>query len=339
MPDDDPGCTHGWTPAALRDVAMGFQRSRVLLSAIELRLFGLIGEGGHTSAELAGRASTDPRATDRLLNALCAMRLLVKREGRFWNTPESRRYLDDGSQEFAAGLGHTASMWHTWSGLTDAVREGRPSLRAAINDRGDAWLKPFIAAMHYRAVQQAPQVADLIGLDGVARVLDVGGGSGAFAMAFAAKQPGLVAVVFDLPNVLPLTREYIAEADLTCCVTTAVGDYLVDPLPAGFDLVFLSAVIHSNSAVQNAALVRSCAAALNPGGRLVVLDWVMSDDRVAPPAGAFFALNMLVATDHGDTFTDGEIRGWMDGAGLARGPRIDTGNGTSMVVGLAPART
>jgi SAM-dependent methyltransferase len=157
-------------------------------------------------------------------------------------------------------------------------------------------------------------------------------------MAFAAKQPGLVAVVFDLPNVLPLTREYIAEADLTRCVTTAVGDYLVDPLPEGFDLVFLSAVIHSNSAAQNAALVRSCAGALNPGGRVVVLDWVMSDDRVAPPAGAFFALNMLVATDHGDTFTEGEVRGWMDGAGLARGPRIDAGNGTSMVVGLAPAR-
>ncbi len=310
-----------WTPAALRDVAMGFQQSRVLLSAIELRLFGLIGDGGQTSDELAGRASTDPRATDRLLNALCAMRLLVKRDG-----------------EFAAGLGHTASMWHTWSGLTDAVREGRPSLRAAINDRGDAWLKPFIAAMHYRAVQQAPRVADLIGLDGVARVLDVGGGSGAFAMAFAAKKPGLVAVVFDLPNVLPLTRGYIAEADLTCCVTTAVGDYLVDPLPRGFDLVFLSAVIHSNSAGQNAALIRSCAGALNPGGRVAVLDWVMSDDRVAPAAGAFFALNMLVATDHGDTFTEGEIRGWMDGAGLTRGPRIDTGNGSSIVIGLAPSR-
>jgi SAM-dependent methyltransferase len=262
----------------------------------------------------------------------------VKRDGRFWNTPESRRYLDDGSPEYAAGLGHTAGMWHTWSGLTEAVREGRPALRAAINDRGDAWLKPFIAAMHYRAAPQAPGVAERIGLEGVERVLDVGGGSGAFAMAFAAKKPGLVAVVFDLPNVLPLTREYIAAADLTCCVTTAVGDYLVDPLPAGFDLVFLSAVIHSNSASQNARLIKSCAAALNPGGRVAVVDWVMDEDRVAPPAGALFALNMLVATDHGDTFTEAEIRGWMDSAGLAPGPRIDTGSGTSIVIGLGPSK-
>jgi len=335
---EQPGRAPSWTPAAIRELAMNFQSSRVLLTAVELRLFSLIGDGGLTSADVAGRAGSHPRATDRLLNALCAMRLLVKRDGRFWNTPEARRYLDDGSPEFAAGLAHTASMWHGWSGLTDAVREGRPALRAAINERGDGWLKPFIAAMHYRAAHQAPEVAALLGLDGVGRVLDVGGGSGAFAMAFAAKAPGLVAVVFDLPNVLPLTRGYVAEAGLSSRVTTAAGDYLADPLPKGFDLVFLSAVIHSNSPEQNAALLASCAAALNPGGRVAVVDWVMDADRVTPSVGAFFALNMLVATDRGDTFTEGEIRGWMNSAGLAPGPRIDTGNGTSIVIGIGPSR-
>jgi len=333
----EPQRAPSWTPAAIRELAMNFQSSRVLLTAVELRVFSLIGDGGLTSAEVAGRAASHPRATDRLLNALCAMRLLVKREDRFWNTPQSRRYLDDASPDFAAGLGHTASMWHSWSGLTDAVREGKPALRAAINDRGDAWLKPFIAAMHYRAAQQAPEMAELIGLAGVKRVLDVGGGSGAFAAAFAAKEPGLVAVVFDLPNVVPLTRDYVAEAGLTGRVTTAVGNYLADPLPKGFDLVFLSAVIHSNSPEQNAALLASCAAALNPGGRVAVVDWVMEDDRVTPPGGAFFALNMLVATDQGDTFTEREIRGWMNEAGLAPGPRIDTGSGTSIVIGIGPS--
>ena len=335
---EQPDAPRPWTPGAIRDLAMNFQSSRILLTAVELRVFSLIGDSGLTSAELAGRAACHPHATDRLLNALCAMRLLEKRDGRFWNTPGARRFLDDSSPDYAAGLGHTAGMWHSWSGLTEAVREGKPALRASINERGDAWLKPFIAAMHYRAAQQAPAVAALLGLGGVARVLDVGGGSGAFAMAFAAQQPGLIAVVFDLPNVLPLTREYIAEAGLTSRVTTAVGDYLVDPLPHGFDLVFLSAVIHSNSSAQNAALLASCAAALNPGGRVAVVDWVMDEDRVAPPAGAFFALNMLVATESGDTFTEREIRGWMAAADLGPGPRIETGFGTSIVFGTSPSR-
>jgi SAM-dependent methyltransferase len=334
----ESGPSLSWTPRALRDVAMGFQQSRVLLTAVELRVFSLIGGDALASDELASRTGADPRAADRLLNALCAMQLLVKEGGRFRNTGDSRRYLDDASPDYLAGLGHTASMWHTWSGLTGSVREGKPALRAPINDRGESWLAPFIAAMHYRAALQAPRVAELVGLDGVRRALDVGGGSGAFAMALARRQPGLEAVVFDLPNVLPLTRKYVAEAGLTGRVSTAAGDYLSDPLPGGFDLVFLSAVIHSNASDQNAALLRSCAAALNPGGRVAVLDWIMDDDRVAPPGGALFALNMLVATDHGDTYTEREIRGWMAGAGLSPGPRIQTGFGTDLVVGVKPTQ-
>lgn len=327
-----------WTPASIRELGMGFQASRILLTAVELRVFSVIGAGAMTSDEVAARAGGDPRATDRLLNALCALGLLDKRSGRFSNTPDSRRYLDASSPEYVAGLGHTAGMWHTWSGLTDAVREGRPALRRAINDRGDAWLEPFIAAMHYRAVPHAPRLAELIGLDGVARVLDVGGGSGVFATSFARQQPGLEAVVFDLPNVLPLTQRYITEAGLGSRVTTAVGDYLADPLPGGFDLVFLSAVVHSNSPAENAALMRSCAAALNPGGRVAIVDFVMDDDRLSPAGGAFFALNMLVATDHGDTFTESEIRDWMTAAGLAAGPRVETGFGTSIVIGIKGPR-
>jgi SAM-dependent methyltransferase len=335
----EPERARTWTPAAIREVAMNFQPSRVLLTAVELRVFSHIGDGGLTSAEVAARAGSHPRATDRLLNALCAMQLLAKRDGRFWNTPDGRRYLDERSADYAAGLGHTASMWHSWSGLTDAVREGKPALRATINDRGGAWLEPFIAAMHYRAIQHAPAIAALVGLAGVRRTLDVGGGSGAFSMAFARQQPDLDAVVFDLPNVVPITQKYVAAAGLEARVTTAVGDYLTDPLPSGFDLVFLSAVVHSNSPEENLRLLRSCAAAVNPGGRVAVVDFVMDDTRVTPQVGAFFALNMLVATDHGDTFTEGEIRGWMTAAGLEPGPRLETGFGTAIIVGIKPSRS
>jgi SAM-dependent methyltransferase len=317
---------------------MGFQASRILLTAVELRVFSVIGGRGLPSADVAARVGSDPRATDRLLNAVCALGLLDKRDACFWNTPDSRRHLDDSSPEHASGLGHTVSMWRAWSHLTDAVREGQPALRESINDRGGAWLEPFIAAMHYRAAQQAPRVAELLGLNGVARALDVGGGSGAFAMAFARQHTGLSAVVFDLPNVVPLTQKYIADAGLSSRVTTAVGDYLVDPLPPGFDLVFLSAVVHSNSPAENAALIRSCSASLNPGGRVAIVDFVMDDDRVAPAGGAFFALNMLVATEHGDTFTEAEIRGWLTSAELEQGPRIETGFGSAIVIGINGTR-
>ena len=100
--------------------------------------------------------------------------------------------------------------------------------------------------------------------------------------------------------------------------------------------MLLSAVVHSNAPAENAALLTSCAAALNPGGRVALLDWVMEEDRVTPLQGAFFAINMLVGTEHGDTFTEAEIRGWMTGAGLVPGPRIETGFGTDLVIGIKP---
>jgi predicted O-methyltransferase YrrM len=312
---------------------MGFQASRVLLTAVELHVFTILGGVSRSSTEIAAIAGTDPRATDRLLNALCAMGLLQKRADRFSNTRGGQRYLDESSPDYVANLGHTAGMWKTWATLTDSVRSGRAALRDPVNDRGDSWLEPFIAAMHYRARAQAGPIAALLPLAGARRALDVGGGSGAFAMAMVTQQPGLRAVVFDLPNVVPLTQRYVAEAGLSDRVSTATGDYLTDPLPPGFDLILLSAVVHSNSPGQNAELVKRCAGAFEPGGRVAILDWVMAPDRVAPAAGAFFALNMLVAADGGDTFTEDEMAGWLTAAGLGSVRRITTPFGTDIMVG------
>jgi len=123
--------------------------------------------------------------------------------------------------------------------------------------------------------------------------------------------------VFDLPNVLPITRGYIEREGLSGNVETIEGDYINDELPRGFDLVLLSAIVHSNSPEENQRLIAKCARALNPGGAVVVQDFVMTDDRVSPASGALFALNMLVGTDRGDTFTGSEITGWMTSAGLS----------------------
>jgi predicted O-methyltransferase YrrM len=216
------------------------------------------------------------------------------------------------------------------------VRQGGAVAQRPIDDRGDAWLEAFIAAMHARATGQAPKVAAAVGLSGVSRVLDVGGGSGVFAMAFARAQEGLEATVFDLPNVVPLTRGYVKEAGLGNRVDVVTGDYLRDDLGSGFDLVFLSAIVHSNSERENALLIGKCAKALSPGGRVVVQDFIMEEDRTRPSSGAMFALNMLVATATGDTFTEGEVRGWMEEAGLGEVRRKDTEFGTTLMTGRKP---
>jgi SAM-dependent methyltransferase len=321
------------TAKSLTEMATAFQRSRPLLTAFELGLFTVLNSESRTSAATADALGTDPRATDRLMNALVALGLLEKKDGAFRNTPLAAAHLVKGRPDYLGGLGHTNHLWDTWSRMTEVVRAGHPVALAETNDRGDDWLRPFIAAMHNRGRQTAAEVVKQLDLDGVSRVLDVGGGSGVYAMAFVRARVGISAVVFDLPNVIPLTRMYVQQEGLSAEVTTATGDYLSAPLGEGFDLVFMSAVIHSNAVDDNRLLFGKAAQALNRGGRLVVQDFLMTEERDGPLLPALFALNMLVGTPEGDTFTESEVRSWMTGAGFADVERRDTPFGTSLVIG------
>jgi precorrin-6B methylase 2 len=321
------------SPDEIREIAYGFQRSRVLLTAYELDLFTAVGQGDKPSCEVAVDIGTDVRATDRLMNALCAMGLMTKKDGKFSNTPVASHLLVRNSPEFMSGLMHTVHLWNTWSTLTQAVRQGTAVSGRQVNSRGEEWVTAFIAAMHDRASKQSPTVVAQIDLSGVSRVLDVGGGSGAYAMAFVRAGHGIRATVFDLPNVVPLTKTNIEEEGLSDKVDTVSGDYLKDNLGTGFDLVFLSAIIHSNSSDQNRSLIQKCAHALRPGGRVIVQDFIMSEDRISPAHGVFFALNMLVGTDAGDTYTEAEVHTWMEEAGLREISRKGTPFGTTQIVG------
>jgi hypothetical protein len=147
---------------------------------------------------------------------------------------------------------------------------------------------------------------------------------------------GASAVIFDLPPVVEMTRKYLAEAGLAERAQVVAGNYLKDPLPVGFDLVFLSAVIHINGPKENAALVARCAEALNSGGRLAVVDFIMEPDRTAPRFGALFAINMLTGTPSGDTYTLNEVRLWMEQAGLEFEGLGESGGNTRMVMGRKP---
>jgi len=321
------------SPQGILELASAFMRSRAFLTACELDLFTVMGDGERTSADVARDLGADPRATDRLMNVLCVLGVLRKRAGHFRNTPSVARFLVQTSPESMGGLMHWVHLWDSWSTLTPAVRQGGSVTARPVDAHDDVWLRAFIAAMHWRACRHAPGVVASLDLTGVSRVLDVGGGSGAYAMEFVRAEPGISATVFDLPTVLPLTSEYVGQAGLQGRVTLVAGDYDTDDLGTGFDLVFLSAIIHSNSPQGNRDLIHKGAAALNAAGQLVVQDFVVGEERTGPPFAVLFALKMLGGTVAGDTYTESEVRGWMAAASLARVARRDTAVGSSVLVG------
>lgn len=321
----------------IHSLARQFMESRVFLTGFELDIFTILGNSEKTSEEIADEIKADPRATDRLLNALCVTGVIEKKNNRFRNSEVAKRYLVKGKPDYQGGIMHTVHLWDSWGRLTDSVLKGGSQKEAPFEDRDDVWYKPFIAAMHNRAVKEAPGLVERIDTSGVRKVLDVGGGSGAYSIAFVKKSEHITSTVFDLPNVVPLTQKYVRDAGVEGRVNTVPGDYYSDEFPSGYDLVFLSAIIHSNSPEINISLFKKAAGALNPGGRIVVSDFIMNDDRVSPAFGAFFSLNMLVNTDSGDTYTESEVKEWMAEAGLTFIERKETGM-TGLMIGRKPEK-
>lgn len=321
-------------PSDLMELVNGFRLSRVILTAFELKVFDLLDGKSISSPDLSALIGSEPRATDRLLNVLVGIGLAHKQHGLFTNSVFSSKFLVSSSPSFLGGLGHTVDLWRKWSSLTQVVKQGSVlNLEDDFNDRGAEWLEPFIATMHTRGVPQGKELASLLDLSSVKKTLDVGGGSGAFTFAFIEKNPGIKGFVFDLPNVVTITEKYIRAAKLEESVATIPGNYLSDTLGNSYDLILMSAIIHINTPEENRALVKKGADALSSGGQLVIMDHLMSDDRTQPLQGSVFAINMLVGTRGGDTYTLKEISGWMEEAGLSGLKAVEGPSGTQYLIG------
>jgi cyclopropane fatty-acyl-phospholipid synthase-like methyltransferase len=180
----------------------------------------------------------------------------------------------------------------------------------------------FIAAMDRNARERADAVVRATGVDGIKRMLDLGGGSGAYSIAFARAVPGLRSEILDRSDVLPLTQEYIREAGLADRIATRAGDMLCDPLGENYDLILASAICHMFSPEENRSLFRRVRQALGPKGKLVVQDFILEPDKTAPQFAALFSLNMLVGTRAGSSYSEPEYASWLLDAGFSNVQRV-----------------
>lgn len=306
---------------ALLSLGRSFQESRILLTGVELGLFDLLKDEWRTASEVCELLGADRRGVTILLDALTAMGRLEKREGRYRTEPETALYLcSDSPESVLPMMQHYVNGWRRWSHLTDIVCGQRPPATPGSGPSPDQ-LRAFIGGMHVLGRERAPQVVARVRPGNARALLDVGGASGTYTMEFLKVCPQMRATLFDLPDVIELARERLEAEGYLDRVTLVAGDYNRDPLPSGHDLAFLSAIIHQNSHEQNIALYRRCYEALVPGGRIVIRDHILSEDRTSPRAGAIFAVNMLCATESGNSYTWSEISGGLMEAGFIE-PRI-----------------
>jgi len=326
--------TNGWDREKLLDLSRTFQKSRILLTAAELNLFDILAKGYQTVEELCTSHGFSPRGLRILLDALASQGLVSRSIDEKYGLEESlsRLLTKDGDDTVLPMILHAASLWQSWSQLTEIVRTGVNPNVMGIRSRSTEDMEAFIGAMHVIGLKMADSIAESLDLTRFKRMLDIGGASGTYVMAFLKRAPHMTATIFDLPNVVQMAQKRLDKEACSHRVELAGGDYTSHDLPRGHDLVLLSAIIHSNGREGNRDLFRKIFQALEPGGALLVRDYVMDQTRTFPPDGAIFAVNMLAATSDGNSYTFEEIREDMQIAGFSNISMIREGQNMDQLV-------
>jgi len=286
----------------LSELSWHYRAARVLLAAHQLGIFESLRQP-RTAAEVAKELITDAEMTEKLLIATCALGLVKRDGGRFILTPLACDTLLPESARYIGGvLDHGEYLWWTWSGLTDLLRGGewsaaRRELMAQlartahyINDYDEH----FIWAMHGKAANGGAQfLATHLDLNERKLLLDVGGGPGTYSVALCQRFPRLKAVVWDIPHTLKICRQVIQRYGLTDRICVQMGDWETDEFGEGYDVLLLSNVTHGPASRAKMKLAKAFRS-LEPGGLLIVNDFLLNNDKTGPLPAALF--NLMIGT-------------------------------------------
>jgi predicted O-methyltransferase YrrM len=306
-------------PETILGLSRKFMESRIFLTAAELDIFSLLSKHPMSAQEIADKIHVTLRGITILLDALVPMALIEKKDEKYYCLPEVAVLLSrDSPTSIMPMVMLAVGGWKRWSNLTEVVRHGLKKTRPSVFESNDDEQETFIRAMHVIARQSAPGIVAAIKPIAAKKLLDIGGASGSYTQAFLETYPDMKATLFDLPSVIKIAKTVLDDSDSIDRITFVAGDFYKDELPTGHDLALLSDIIHQNSPEQNIELYRKIYRALQPGGRLIIRDHIMSRDHTQPMSGAFFAVNMLVVTNGGRTYSFEEIKGSLESAGFTK---------------------
>jgi SAM-dependent methyltransferase len=310
----------------LMGLASGHVEARIVQTAVELGVFDALEASPLGAETIAMTLKLDRQAAEVLLNALASLRLLRKESDAFSLTEISRRHLLLTSPQYVgAMIRFDASLWQCWGKLPEAIRTGAPTRPPNMYQDDPKETEIFINAMDslVKARGDADVVASALDWSNINRLLDVGSGPATHPIALCTKFRTLRATVFDLPATLKITERYVREAGMADRIELIAGDYRKESIPGTYDMIFLSNIIHGEGIDENRALVHKLAACLQPGGRIVIKDHILEENRAHPPVGAIFSLLMLLTTASGRCYSFAEIKRWMELAGLRQVQQID----------------
>lgn len=329
------------TPDRIMQLAWGYAPPLIVAAAVRHGLFDALEHQPLTGEQLAGRIGVDSRAVRMVANALVAMELLGREGERYTLTPESRAFLVKSCPGYRGSFFHHVDthLIQAWLALPEVVKTGKPHRPANQEDHGAAFFEQFVEDIFPNSYGAAQALAEHV-LDkpnGPVSVLDLAAGSGVWGIAAAQKSKQVRVTAVDWPAVIPVTRRVAAKHGVADRFSYVEGDLHEADFGAGHHLATLGHILHSEGEQKSRALLKKTFAALAPGGTIAIAEFLANDDRTGPPLAMLFAVNMLVNTDHGDTFSFGEIAGWLGEAGFTNPRTLEAPGPSPLILADRPA--
>ena len=328
--------TFNWNPAELLRLSGSYWETCALHAGVKLDLFTHLAESPCKAVELSSLLDCDERGLTMLLDALVALQLLEKQGEQYLVAESAIHFLDRKSPGY---LGHIM-MHHyhlvgSWNNLDEAVRSGGPVRDRVSHEPTESERESFLMGMFNLGMLNAPKVAAKIDLSSHDKLLDLGGGPGTYAIHFCQQNPQLNATVFDLETTRPFAESTLERFSMAERINFLAGDFHEDALPDGFDVAWLSHILHGEGPESCARLLTKAVDALEPGGLLLIQEFILDETRTSPLFPALFSLNMLLGTPDGQSYSEPELMDLMQQAGLTQVERleIDLPNGAGVMAG------
>ncbi len=306
-------------PKYIIDIANAFYKSQILFTASDCGVFSALAElKAADSASIAAHTGLDARAARLLLDACVALDLLKKEGETYSNAPCVSAFLVPGAPgDLSHAIRYNRDVFDAWGKLPEFMKSGAPVEKPELHlGEDEARTRAFVLSMHGRALGIGQLLLPYLDLAGCSRILDVGGGPGTYSVLLAERYPDLSSTVLDLPGVVKVAEELIAERDVSDRVSTLPGDYHSTAFPGGNDAVLFFGMLHQESPAAIRKLFRKAHAALKPGGKVYVMDIMTDATHTQPEFSALFAVNMALTTENGWVFSDAELKSWAEASGF-----------------------
>lgn len=330
------------TPERIMQLAWGYAPPLAIEAAIHHRVFDVLDEGPKTLAETAQATGASERGLKGIMNLLTGFGFLGKTaDGRYTLTPESSAFLVSSKPAFHGGMFRHMSKQFipNWIQLNHIVATGKPAVAVNQEGPGGEFFQELVMDIFPLSYMPAMTLAQHLnfGAEGdPVSVLDLAAGSAVWSIAQAQCSPRVVATAVDWPEVLPVTRKSVARFGLTERFSFSPGDLAHADFGSNHQLATLGHILHSEGAERSQALLRRTFEALAPGGTIAIAEFLVNAERTGPPPGVIFAVNMLVNTDHGDTFSFEEISEWLRDAGFVDARLLEAAGPSPLVLATKP---